>query len=140
MTFFGDYGAEFQFGKLRADLKKRNSILYNVGVPTKKKLGSIERLIRTLREKISFNQKKIHSLDQYRKEFEIVLKVKFILCRVFYFTTHVHICLRSYCFQNYNKTKHSAIDQSPAECLYNNIPPNNPTIEEDDKVCLKILT
>ena len=115
MVFWGDFGTEFQFKSVKEFLLTQNINLFNSGTPGKKKLPTVERTIRTIREKLNFNRQNVKNNDEF-----IIDLIKSI--------------------NIYNNSKHSSTKQAPNVMLEKNIILDNPIPKDFDyhknKVCL----
>ena len=101
ITFLSDYGEEFKFKKVIKYIESLNAKIIQIGVPKISKLGIIERLIRTLQQKLSIYIEDIYNRKQYIKYFKHVVNV-------------------------YHNTKHSFLNESPNKYLNRNYVSEDP--------------
>ena len=65
----GDYGEEFKFKQVVNYIESLNYKIIQIGSPAISKLGTIERSIRTIQEKIAFYLDDIYNRKNYKKYF-----------------------------------------------------------------------
>ena len=92
LTFYGDFGEEFMFKDVKKYCETKNAKIINIGIATVTKLGTVERLIRTLQEMLSVTINDITIKKEYKNEVKTVVNI-------------------------YNNQKHSFIKMSPIQYL-----------------------
>ena len=68
LTFFADYGQEFLFEDVKLYCKEKGAILLDNGMPGVKKLGIVDRLIRSLQKMFSVTINDIVSKRSLKRE------------------------------------------------------------------------
>ena len=95
ITFLADYGEESKFKNVIKYIESLNAKIIQIGVPKISKLGIVERLIRTLQQKLSIYIEDIYNRKQYIRYFKHVVNV-------------------------YHNNKHSFLNESPNKYLNKN--------------------
>ena len=75
LTFYADFGEEFKFKEVKKSCEAMNVKIINIGMAGVTKLGTVERLIRTLQEMLSVTIKDITNKKQYKHEVKTVVNI-----------------------------------------------------------------